>query len=445
MVRFPNAVIRLLCSSFVFVMGRAVALPFMALYLTEHLALNQQVIGWILGGSIFFSTLFSLYAGYLADRLSKNFLMKTAGVVVAICTVSLTVAPNAWTVLLALMCIESALTLRGISLKATLADLLPPEQRAKAFSFNYMLINVAFSLGPLLGAWLFAIKLTGPLWLAAGFSLLASQVLGKPAVTNKVSAEIKSSPAGFKATMRVLRSDRRLVLFSMGSVLTSFVFGRFVSGYLSQYLIVSQGAQAAAQLLPFILISNAVTVVLLQYPVGKLMQQKYLFRWVSLGATLYAVGLFGFMHASTAMSWVVATLVFTVGEVIVIPCEYMFIDMIAPADKRGSYYGAQSLAMFGAALNPVVCGFLLAHFHSDVMFWVLISAALLGVLMYFAGTHSQAGKAGKPAQIVEEPMSTIAAMPEVLPEASKPQASSPVLTASQQLAGNRIKKLFPLS
>ncbi|MES2038931.1 MAG: MFS transporter [Pseudomonadota bacterium] len=431
MSRFPAPVIRLLFSSFVFVMGRAVALPFMALYLHEHLGVNQQTIGWVLGGSIFSSTLFSLYAGYLADRVSKNLLMKLAGVVVAICTVSLTIAPNAWTALLALMCIESALTLRGISLKATLADLLPPEQRPKAFSLNYTLINVAFSLGPVLGAWLFAIKVSGPLWLAAGFSLLASQVLGRPAPVVKTASEIKSSPAGFSATMRVLRSDRRLILFTMGSVLTSFVFGRFVSGYLSQYLIVSQGTQATAQLLPFILMTNAVTVVVLQYPVGKLMQQKYLFRWVSLGAMLYAVGLLGFMHAGSAMSWVVATLVFTVGEVIVIPCEYMFIDMIAPADKRGSYYGAQSLAMFGAALNPVICGFLLAHFHSDVMFWVLISAALLGVLLYFAGSRS------KPA---EERMQE----PEPL-EACKPQTCLSVLAASKKLAGNRVKNLFPLS
>lgn len=436
MSRFPAPVIRLLFSSFVFVMGRAVALPFMALYLHEHLGINQQTIGWVLGGSIFFSTLFSLYAGYLADRLSKNLLMKLAGVVVAVCTASLTIAPNAWTALLALMCIESALTLRGISLKATLADLLPPEQRPKAFSLNYTLINVAFALGPVLGAWLFAIKVSGPLWLAAGFSLLASQVLGRPAATVKAAtSEVKSSPAGFMATMRVLRSDRRLILFTMGSVLTSFVFGRFVSGYLSQYLIVSQGTQATAQLLPFILITNAVTVVVLQYPVGKLMQQKYLFRWVSLGAMLYAAGLLGFMHASSALSWVVATLVFTVGEVIVIPCEYMFIDMIAPADKRGSYYGAQSLAMFGAALNPVICGFLLVHFHSDVMFWVLITAALLGVLLYFAGTRS------KPA---EEHMSE-ASEAEPVPAVCKPQTCLSVLAASKQFAGNRVKNLYPLS
>ncbi len=432
MFRLPTTVIRLLFSSFVFVMGRAVALPFMALYLNEHLGIDQQIIGWVLGGSIFFSTLFSLYAGYLADRFSKNSLMKVAGIVVALSTGALTIVPNACTATLALICIESALSLRSISLKAMLADLLPPEQRPKAFSLNYMLINMAFATGPLLGAWLFAIKVSGPLWLAAGFSLMASQVLGRQSVISKTTTEVKPVAAGFKATMGVLKSDRRLILFTLGSVLTSFVFGRFVSGYLSQYLIISKGTQATAQLLPFILITNAVTVVLLQYPIGRLMQQKYLFRWVSLGAMLYVVGLLGFMHASSSLSWVVATLAFTIGEVIVIPCEYMFIDMIAPADKRGSYYGAQSLAMFGAALNPFVCGYLLVHFHSDIMFWVLITAAMLGVLLYFAGTR-------------QKPLEECKAPPEQLPESNDLQTNTSVLLASQQLAGNRVKTLFPLS
>jgi hypothetical protein len=36
--------------------------------------------------------------------------------------------------------------------------------------------------------------------------------------------------------------------------------------------------------------------------------------------------------------------VFT-GEIIVVPCEYLFIDLIAPASQRGAYYGVQTLAV----------------------------------------------------------------------------------------------------
>lgn len=435
MKRFPSTVIRLLLSSFVFVMGRAVALPFMALYLSDSLGLDQQAVGWIMGGSIFFSTLFGLYAGYLADRLDKRRLMMFACIAVALCSLLVTVSAFALAALLALACIESALALRSIALKAMLADLLPPDQRPRAFSMNYMLINMAFAIGPVLGAWLFAYQVAAPLMISAIFSLLASQMVGyqaKPKTTPAPAMTVADAKPGFGSTLASLKNDRRLIFFTLGSVLTSFVFGRFVSGYLSQYLILSRGTQATAKLIPYILITNAVTVVVLQYPVGKLMQQKYLFRWVTLGVSLYALGLLGFMQADSVMSWVMATLAFTLGEVIVIPCEYLFIDMIAPADKRGSYYGAQSLATFGAAFSPVVCGFLLAHFRSAVMFWTLITAALMGVVLYYAGTRARASLpvvAEEPAKRADKEMPCVSCLK----------------AASSMMASNRIRKLFPFS
>ncbi|MFZ6656430.1 MFS transporter [Undibacterium sp. TJN19] len=437
MLRFPSTVIRLLLSSFVFVLGRAVALPFMALYLSEKLGLGQQAIGWILGGSIFFATLFGLYAGYLADRIDKRRLMMIACMVVAVCSALVSVSAHALAALLALTCIEAALTLRGISLKAMLADLLPAAERPRAFSMNYMLINMAFSIGPLIGASAFAYSVAAPLWIAAMFSLLASQVVGYQKST-PVHAATESAPAkaGFKTTLIDLKNDRRLILFTLGSVLTSFVFGRFVSGYLSLYLILTQGVQETARLVPYILMTNAIGVVVLQYPIGKFIHQKHLFRWVTLGASLYIVGLLGFMHAASVLAWVLATVAFTLGEVIVIPSEYMFIDMIAPADKRGSYFGAQSLSTFGAAFNPIICGFLLAHFSGAVMFWVLIASASLGVLLYYAGTHVKSvvtnlsGKTEKETAITAKPVSA---------------TKTAMHAASQELATNRVKTLFPLN
>lgn len=389
MMRFPRSVYRLLFSSFVFVLGRAVALPYMAIYLTRQLGIGQQQVGWIMGGSIFLASLFGLYAGYLADRISKRKLMAVACVVVALCSVLLSIAMHVLLAVLALTLIEAALILRGISLKAMLADLLPSEQRSRAFSLNYVLINVAFAVGPVLGVFSFGYAMSLPLWISALFAVLASQMVravpGSPLV--RQHAEQGPPPLDFRATLSDLKNDRRLVFYTLGSVLTTFVFGRFVSGYLSQYLLQSHGAGYAAQLIPYVLMTNALAVILLQYPIGKLIRQQHLFAWIAAGAALYMAGLFGFMHASSVLAWVLATVVFTLGEVIVIPVEYLFIDMIAPPEKRGSYYGAQGLSTFGAALNPIVCGYLLAHFPSAVMFWTLIAAAMAGVVLYYAGTR----------------------------------------------------------
>lgn len=77
--------------------------------------------------------------------------------------------------------------------------------------------------------------------------------------------------------------------------------------------------------------------------------------------------------------------IFSLGEIIVIPVEYMFIDFIAPANLKGSYYGVQNLGQLGGAVNPVLCGFLLAYAAPHMMFYMLIIAAILGLMFFYRG------------------------------------------------------------
>jgi MFS family permease len=392
---FSPAVIRLLLSSFICIMGRAAALPFMALYLTQAMHWSQQTVGWVLGGSLFTSTLLGLYGGFLADRIDKRLLMMLSCFVISISALLVTLSSFLLLVCVFLVLIDAALTVRSVALKALLADLLSVEKRTSAFSLNYTLINVAFSIGPLLGAAAFAYNHAAPFWLCALFALMATPLLTSgnrlhASPSNQAGeSKGKALAPNFAQTLMDLKSDKRLVFFTLGSVLTQVVFGRFVSGYISLYLIATQGVQAAANLAPYLLITNAVCVVCFQYPVGRFLRQNNLFAWVSLGAILYALGLLGFMFAQSNLVWVIATVIFTIGEVIVIPSEYMFIDMIAPVEKRGSYYGVQSLSVFGAAINPIVCAFLLSHFSGKVMFAFLITCALLAIAMYRIGTRYQ--------------------------------------------------------
>lgn len=81
---FSPAIIRLLLSSFVCVMGRAAALPFMAVYLTQEMKWDQQTVGWVLGGSLLLSTLLGLYGGFLADRFDKRWLMMLSCFVISL-------------------------------------------------------------------------------------------------------------------------------------------------------------------------------------------------------------------------------------------------------------------------------------------------------------------------------------------------------------------------
>ena len=89
--------------------------------------------------------------------------------------------------------------------------------------------------------------------------------------------------------------------------------------------------------------------------------------------------------STSLMCWVLSMAIFTLGEIIVFPAEYMFIDIIAPEPLRGMYYGAQNLGNVGAALGPVLCGMVLATQPAHAMFYMLALFVVAGGLLYSLG------------------------------------------------------------
>lgn len=183
-----------------------------------------------------------------------------------------------------------------------------------------------------------------------------------------------------------LLRDRRLVCFTLGGVLSAVVFGQFTA-YLSQYLVVTRNPAEAARLVGYLVTTNAVTVIALQYLIGKRIDRRRLMPWLMAGMGLFVAGLLGFSLAGTALAWCLAMLVFTLGEIIVIPAEYMFIDLIAPEHLRGIYYGAQNLGNLGAALGPVLVGAALGHLVPVAVFYLLIGSVILAGVFYWLGTR----------------------------------------------------------
>ncbi|MNZ79040.1 putative transporter [compost metagenome] len=163
------------------------------------------------------------------------------------------------------------------------------------------------------------------------------------------------------------------------------VHGRFTF-YLSQYLLVTSNPRHTMEIMAALLACNAISVILLQYQVGRFLKREQLRQWIVAGTGLFILGLIGFSLADSLVSWCVAMFIFTLGEIIIYPAEFLFVDTLAPEALRGSYYGAQNLAALGGAVSPVICGFMLMHTPAPTMFYALSAlAALGGLLCYMSG------------------------------------------------------------
>ncbi|MDN5679922.1 MAG: MFS transporter [Ewingella sp.] len=387
----PPIILALLTSSLVLTIGRGITLPFITIYLTEHYHLLPKSVGVIMGASLALGILSSLYGGYLVDKFNHRTLIAASISFFSLSFFLLPVLPSITGVLVVLALLNSSYALLSITLKACIASWLPVEKRVKAFSMNYTLINVGWAVGSSLGVWLAGFSPMLPFLISGGLALVTVITLswGIRNIPNRpAQAEIEQKPLpkpNLRQTLSILAHDRRLIYFTLGSTLGSIVFGQF-TGYLSQYLILTSDAVFAYKVIGAVMITNAMIVIVFQYALSSRMRQATLLRWLFLGTVFFMIGLAGFMLAGpSVLIWVIAMAIFSFGELIVIPAEYMFIDFIAPDNMKGSYYGMQNLSNLGGAINPVLCGFLLSYAAPSVMFIALIASAAASLWFFWLG------------------------------------------------------------
>ena len=387
----PPIILALLASSLVLTIGRGITLPFITIYLTEHYHLLPKSVGVIMGASLALGILSSLYGGYLVDKFNHRTLIAASISFFSLSFFLLPVLPSITGVLVVLALLNSSYALLSITLKACIASWLPVEKRVKAFSMNYTLINVGWAVGSSLGVWLAGFSPMLPFLISGGLALVTVITLswGIRNIPNRpAQAEIEQKPLpkpNLRQTLSILAHDRRLIYFTLGSTLGSIVFGQF-TGYLSQYLILTSDAVFAYKVIGAVMITNALIVIVFQYALSSRMRQATLLRWLFLGTVFFMIGLAGFMLAGpSVLIWVIAMAIFSFGELIVIPAEYMFIDFIAPDNMKGSYYGMQNLSNLGGAINPVLCGFLLSYAAPSVMFIALIASAAASLWFFWLG------------------------------------------------------------
>ncbi|QJI28473.1 MFS transporter [Pseudomonas sp. ADAK18] len=386
---YPRAVNLLLSATLILTLARAITFPYLVIYLTDQFALSISQVGLVIGSSLIVGSLLSVYGGFLVDRISSYRLLLGLSLLFALGFLGTVLARGIESFYACLILISLAYSVIDIAVKAGFASLLPEDARSEVFSIKYTLTNIGYAVGPFFGAMVAKVDISLPFMFSAALGVVFFLLYWRWGDKTLTAAEVARKPVPFLAVLRVLVRDHRLVCFTLGCLLSAVVFGQFTA-YLSQYLVTTSTAEYAYSVISAVLTTNALVVIGLQYAIGRRISHRHLSRWLMLGLGMFMLGVIGFALASNLWWWVAAMVIFTVGEIIVIPAEYMFIDRIAPDHLRGMYYGAQNLSNLGAALGPVLCGLVLASLPAHYMFYMLAAFIVGGGVFYFIGASLKA-------------------------------------------------------
>ena len=383
----------------------AITVPFLAIFLAREMDMAPTTIGLLIGSSVFFSIFAGFLGGTLSDIFGRTKVLLCSMLGVALSFVGFYAGEH-----VALMFVFNAtLALSTASFspvgKALLSDLLPAGDRVRWFSYQYLVANVGFAVGPLVGVFLGlsggrTAFLVAAMAYGVYFVLLAGSLRTGHAVVAKQPDRTEGTVLSrFLDSARAVATDRRLLCFLIAGLLLESVHLR-ISALLAQDL--DMDFADGARILAIVMATNAITVVVFQLFASKFVTRQDPVTAIVVGGVLMFAGMAGFATATTTWHFVVAMVVFSVGETFIVPSEFAIIDRIAPEERRGSYFGAQTFGQLGGFVGPYLGGLLLATWNGTVMFLGIGSLALLSVTFYLVVGRRVPGLMGKAAE--EEPV-----------------------------------------
>ncbi|MEI2299926.1 MFS transporter [Ensifer sp. MJa1] len=377
----------LIAGSGVVTIAKGMSLTFLALRLQADFGLSPASIGALIGAGPLLGAIVSPFAGTLSDRVGRKGVLTAALLMAGLALAGLGLAQSVAAFALAHIVSAVAAAVYEPVARALMSDAAPEHLRLKIFSWRYLAINAGWAIGPLIGVWVGAAYSTlfliaGAMHAAFGLVLFATVPEGnnRPVIATEQAPRAGSGWRGLVAALR----DRRLVLFVIGGTLLLAVHGQW-SVTLSQYL--SAGFEDGVTLFALLVSTNAATVLVASTPARFVIERIGALRALSLGCLLFLIGEIGFAASSGAEMLIASMILFTIGEVLVVPSEYMLVDGISDAGNRGTYFGAHSLSTVGNFLGPLIGGLALGTLGGAGMFLLFALLSAASALLFAIG-HS---------------------------------------------------------
>ncbi len=377
-----RSIIALLASSLLLTIGRGATLPFMTIYLSSQYGMSVDHVGFAMTVAMTVGVFFSLGFGILADRFDKKRYMLIAITIFIVSFIGIPLSHSAVLVVIFFSIINCAYSVFATVVKAYFSDTLAPTAKSKVFSLNYSFLNIGWTVGPPLGTLLVMQSSQLPFWLAAGCAAFPLVFIQLWVQRVRVACEEENTQPWSPS---VLLHDKALLWFTLSGLLASFVSGSFAS-CISQYVMTVADNAFAQKVVALVLPVNAVIVVMFQYFIGRYLRASNIRPMMAVGTFCFVLGLLGFMSSGSQLwLWGLSVAVFTIGEIIYAPGEYMLIDHIAPPGMKASYFSAQALGWLGAAMNPLATGIILTTLPGWTLFAILAATIVLAWLMMLRG------------------------------------------------------------
>ncbi|AZF65965.1 MFS transporter [Pseudomonas sp. LBUM920] len=357
----------------VFRMG-TMAFPFYAAYLIHQHAVSAGTAGLLVGvygaGALFVDLIIgAVIKRFSANRVILGSLLLNAVLLLIIPSVDNTAALFVLSFLWG-ACYE-AFTPATFSETVTHSS---SETRKVAFSCNRLAINIGMAIGPLLGSLIFLSNADAVFYLNAALSLVSFVACLRFGRAVPVAPVTTLAGKGNGLPERAPHERSRLLVILLAALPVHIAYAlppTFLSAYIINY------TELPAYYVGIIFFINALLVILFEVPINQRMSHLSSSRSLVAGFLVAGVGFFlmGFSHIGALL--LVATVLWSLGEMIVFPGITHYVSSISSrhtVDRNLGYYSAG--VNIGVMITPSLA-FMLVSQPSLPSPWLLAGTVLL--------------------------------------------------------------------
>ena len=390
---FPLPFRVLVVAMFVDRLGGTILFPFFALYITKRFGVGMTEAGVLIGLFSVAGLFGSMIGGALADKIGRRSIVIFGLVTSATGSVIMGLLDNIVAFYVLAIVVGFLGSIASPAHQAMVADMLPEEQRSEGFGVMRVVANLAWIIGPTIGGLLAAQSYMLLFLTDAVTSSITAFIVFKLIPETKPEPVTSQAPQSLVQTIvgyRVVLKDRLFLAFLGASMLMLIVYGQMYNT-LAVFLRDVHGVPDRGYGL--LLSIDALMVVLLQVWVARRTKSYPPMVMMALGTFLYMIGFSMYGFVAAYWLFVVAIIIITFGEMIVMPVSQALAAKFAPEDMRGRYMAFFDLSWtIPGAIGPAAAGLILDNFNPNWVWYacgLVAGTAVLGFLWLQVRTQAR--------------------------------------------------------
>lgn len=361
--------------------------PMLTLIMSEKLNLNGQTIGMYMMMFSMFMGPFYLLGGKLADKYNKKHIIVTFDLIGNSLYFVCAVLPISMTTLYLLAIASVFQSMEQPAYDALIADLTTYKDRERAYSLNYLAMNLGLVMAPMIGGILFNNYLNLSFFIN-GLADISSTLLLLLFIKNvkntvkdsKIVNEYEKGEAG--SIFKVFSERKLFFLLFIISGIAAMIYNQF--NFLMPLHMEEAFRESGAFKFGILASINAVVVVIGTPIVTKKFSGVTDVRIMYLGQLLESVGLAFFIFVNRYfVVAVVGIIIFTTGEIFGSISKTPYLTKRIPETHRGRVLSiTNSCAGLIGILSNYVIGILIDYYTFHTVWSIIAAIGLFTMILY---------------------------------------------------------------